>query len=167
MSKYKVGDQIYVKCRVVGISDEDDPVIELTDWGNRVAVAGEEICTKTYEDGLADAWEALQKSGRELMEIFGGLNIAGIMANNTPQEAIAKIKEYEASKEIRRGDEVVINGEYKGVVTNIAYGFCEVMWGEGSCGGFMPDALFKTGRNFVDKLDALLSEIGGENDGQD
>lgn len=107
MSRHKIGDQIYVKCKVVGFSDEDDPVIELTDWGNRVAVAGEEICTETYEDGVADAWKAARKivctdsdgglCGEELSKIFGTTDITNIIVNNTAQEAIAKIKAHDNS----------------------------------------------------------------------
>ena len=73
-----------------------------------------------YQRGLEDAWEAARKisvielngglTGKELMKIYGTMDIHKIYDDNTASEAIAKLKAYEekqkADNRIEVGDEV-------------------------------------------------------------
>ncbi len=80
---------------------------------------------KTYEQGLADAWEVLRKLQQmpctEFYKLFPccegmGNAITELIRRMTPAEAIAKIKAYEEKQdEIKVGDEIT-DGEKKCVV---------------------------------------------------
>ena len=73
---------------------------------------------EAYQRGLDDAWEAARKisvielngglSGKDMMKIYGTMDVHKIYDDNTASEAIAKLKAYEekAEDEIKVGDEV-------------------------------------------------------------
>lgn len=78
-------------------------------------ISEEEKKTKTYEDGLKDAWELAKKinctkgegvySSSELNSIFYTFDNGEIMADIPLEEVIAKIEAYEKrKKEIKAGD---------------------------------------------------------------
>ena len=79
---------------------------------------------KTYEQGLADAWEAARKiavnpknggfSVKQLNEIFGLGCIDNILSVYKPAEAVAKIKEYEDKQRIGKAaiDKAAIDSGY-------------------------------------------------------
>lgn len=126
-----------------------------------------------YELGLSDAWEAARKiemepnngglSFDEMSNIFKKTSAGAVFEDYTPQEAIAKIKAYEDSKEIKRGDEVDHQGLKSIVIRtcpDAVYTVTSIGTTPKYTGGDI-QRLVKTGRNFADKLDALLSEIGG------
>ena len=74
------------------------------------------------------------------------------------------MSKYKGSKEIRPGDEVTGKGR-TGIATADCAGWpalCHVMWRGGETIIMQRDRLEKTGRNFVDRLDALLGEIGAD-----
>jgi hypothetical protein len=86
-----------------------------------------ELCEeKTYEKGLADAWELAKKiqyslTSAQIEEIFGMEDDAQVMNTYTPQEALAKIEAYEREKEIKPTDIVEYNGK-NWVVTEVYKG---------------------------------------------
>lgn len=43
VNKCKAGDTVYVKCEVIRINEEGDPVIKLPDWGNHIAVSENDL----------------------------------------------------------------------------------------------------------------------------
>lgn len=115
MSKYKVGDKVLLQGEVIKIEKDNVPY----PYGIRIAnnagvefmFCEEEMISKTYEQGLNDAWELARKIENKLdiptaREIFEAYRIADILDNFTPQEALAKIEAYEESKAIKVGDVV-------------------------------------------------------------
>jgi len=113
MSKYKVGDKVFLEGEVTKIEKDNIPY----PYGIRIAknvefmFCEEEMISKTYEDGLNDAWELARKIENKLdiptaREIFDAYRIADILDNFTPQETLAKIEAYEESKAIKVGDVV-------------------------------------------------------------
>ena len=190
MSKHKVGDKFIVEIDNIMSSRKGEAygvkglkTLVFDDCGlGKLERYNDAVHTRTYEDGLADAWEAARKitcnkddgglCAEELCEIFGTVRPSNAMVDNTPQEAIAKIKEWEDSKEIKRGDEMVhvMDVNEKMIVTYIAVDN-DFIHGINRTGDLYscadPANWRKTGRNFADKLDALLGEIGGDTNGQD
>ena len=87
---------------------------------------------EAYQRGLDEAWKAARRisvielngglAGKELMKIYGTMDIHKIYDDNTASEAIAKLKAYEekqkADDKIEVGDEVNWLGDYF-IVTRI------------------------------------------------
>ena len=76
----------------------------------RQLVSESELISKTYSDGLNDAWELAKKiyyhnemSRDLLLDVFGACNI-NTLFKRTPQELVEKLKAYEESKTIKVGD---------------------------------------------------------------
>ena len=122
---------------------------------------------KTYEEGLNDAWELVKKiykmSESERYEMFN-IPVAftyDILFEVTPQEALAKIEEYEKNN-IKAGDEVrTFDNTYKGVVTvTRQIGDFYVLWDNGTSGTYTPKEVKKTGRTI--DIKSFLAEIGKE-----
>lgn len=124
---------------------------------------------KTYEDGLNEAWKAARKIAclssddgytmEELIEIFGLESISIIFKEQSANEAITKIKEYE--NRIGVGDEVKWqNGigviiEYDGYSTTVMKpnGTATIVYNE--------TALKKTGRHFP-QIEEVLKKLKEE-----
>lgn len=94
----------------------------------------EEAENKAYNRGLNDMWEVIKKvienedkggySIKMLRKLFGSYDVYNITRNYTPEEALAKIKEYEDKQkqdaEIKVGYEVYnLDRENKRIVTAI------------------------------------------------
>lgn len=118
---FKVGDEVLIKGEVVEVAkDVAYPIgVRLRCATVPMLFTEEELelSTKTYAQGLADAWDLAKKirvqpsnggiPKSELEEIFGTTFIDTIFKNNTYAEALAKIEAYEKEKsEIKVGDEV-------------------------------------------------------------
>lgn len=69
-----------------------------------------------YDKGLNDAWELAKKldymAMHELEEIFDVSFAQAVLEKLTPQEALAKLKDYEEQSVVKRGDCVKANGEF-------------------------------------------------------
>lgn len=139
--------------------------------------------SKTYEDGLNDAWSAarkvfvpVDKGGLSVAEIKQTFNKARapyhIFDNYSASEAIAKIKEYEENQkqsddEIKVGDEIYsLNKNYKSVVTAIfdtCRGVTAVYFTQnGKLAGDLLENLHKTGRHFPQIEEVLKQMQGGD-----
>ena len=133
---------------------------------------------KAYNRGLNDAWEVIKKITKDdsvggysiemMQELFGQTCVYDITHNYTPEEAIAKIREYENKEkqdaEIKVGDEVKHQG-FRSVVVRIAD---DCIYTISECGTTpkycKDDDLVKTGRHF-DEIAEVLAELrGAEND---
>ena len=119
---------------------------------------------KTYEDGLQDAWNVLKKAyemdAEEYEKCFSLEGGSGLM-DLPPQEAFAKIKAYEQSKEISVDDVVFIADEPEdlGCVISVEDdGTAYVLWNDGSGGHIVRKYLRKTGRN-MRAVQKLLDEL--------
>lgn len=114
MSKYKVGDEVNIKMIVDDFDSETGfyMAIEREDMINGMWLEESKIdkcVSKTYEDGLADAWELARKiadisTTKERADIFGyccnGITVTDVLRDFTPQQALAKIEAYEKSQQI-------------------------------------------------------------------
>ena len=180
MSKYKVGDRFTIEVQrirdngyyLIGKRRFENVDVEMAIPEHTLDVLAE--CSKqikTYEDGLVDAWEAarmIHENPDRIKKIFDNPFIDDILNSHAPQAIVAKIKAYEDSKEIRRGDEVTplhgANIKYgkKGIVFKESCVSVRVVWEDKDTTKIDKSLLTKTGRNFADKLDALLGEIGAD-----
>ncbi len=176
MSEYKVGDKVLVEARVVRkekrIGEYQIKINSYTDdsWVEKekiypLTAKDTNIPTKTYEDGLNEAWELAKKlflypheggyNSTELEEIFGRTEHLWKLS---PQEAAAKIAEWESRQDIHVGDLVRVGFGY-GVVTSVHKENCYVLWTDGSSGCRDKKYLTKTGRTI--DIAWLLAQIGG------
>lgn len=126
-----VGEEVLVKGRIVGIEDAvifKNYMVEFYP-GYTTSVGESCITDKTYEQGLADAWELAKKivlgieeggfSYRQLEEIFDASDSNEVFERFTLEEALAKIEAYEKEKEIKVGDVVHHMGGKTFIVTYI------------------------------------------------
>lgn len=113
---YKVGDEVFVKGEIVEvIKDVPYPIkVEVCCTTVPLLFTEEELFTvrKTYEQGLADAWELAKKIAKmsydECRDIFGKGGFHLVAYGFTVEEALAKIEAYEKKEnEIKVGDEVI------------------------------------------------------------
>ena len=122
--KYKVGDEVLVKAKIISGSRKY--------FGVEVECERFDVCEDNIvpvPDMTADeAWEIAKKiedmSCEKRREIFGTDHKDYIFQENTEKQAKAKIEAWEAEKEIKVGDEVALksdpcNNDYKFFVTYI------------------------------------------------
>lgn len=187
MKEIKQGDTIMVPFQVLEVREKKEypyylgydtsRIYASTEMLERFQQAtGREDSDKTYEDGLREAWEMARKiicntnhggfRVSELNEIFGSTEFDDVMGNYTPQEAAAKIAEWEDMKEICVGDvlrdrdtgkEVVVSCTKLRNKKNIF-----VIYQDGSCGEDEKSDFVKTGRTI--DIAGLLAQIGGTDD---
>ena len=178
--KYKVGDKVLMEMVVDEIRNNDyAPIwvsLEREDTTDGMWLKEEQIdkyaykgASKTYEDGLADAWRLARKicgdgedtiDGCTLGNIFEFGNTCHIMNNNTYQEALAKIEAYEESKAIKVGDvveRISLTGTY--IVTRVTDDHASIMDGYGFMEETYLDRLKKTGRHI--DITSILEQIRG------
>ena len=180
MSKYKAGDTVYVKCKI--LKAVDDGCYTVKDWGNPNDGSGVRHIY-TNEDKMSDisadeAWEVAQKivcdqcyggmPDSDLNSIFGTRNTSLILADNTAEEAKAKIKAWEkANENLKVGD--VVYGEDEpdalGIVVREPHAnHVYILWNDGSCGDTCIDSenfrIKKTGQHI--DIQGILEQIGGE-----
>lgn len=177
MKEFKVGDKALVEMSVVGWDkiNGDYQIRPKADtrnfWASKEIV--HPMAAKTYEDGMREAWELAKKiicnieygglHTSELEQIFGYTEFDDVLKNYTPQEAAAKIAEWERKQEIRVGDilqdkdtgkEVVVSHTESREAKNIF-----VIFPDGSCGECEAKDFTKTGRTI--DIAGLLAQIGG------
>lgn len=171
--KYKVGDEVLVKARIMDLNNSRNHKYKVKsadnkspdDMARHIYIRGEDI-VPVPDTTAEEAWEIAKKlfadySNAELDDIFGkGWSFPQLM-EMTPHEAKTKIKAWEAEKEIKVGDEVEFDGEI-GVVTKTdgAEGFYSLLFKNGETGAYQAKRLKKTGRHI--DIDGLLKQIGGD-----
>lgn len=173
MSKYKVGDKVLLEAEVTKIEKDNIPY----PYGIRIAkgvefmFGEEEMISKTYEDGLNDAWELARKirldvsvggyTLSELKEIFD-MSEYDVIKTFTPQEALARIEAYEESKAIKVGDVVhhINSDEDAIVVCKCNDGRYKLMFGDFDISTNKVSEFTKTGRHI--DISSLLEQIRGE-----
>jgi len=169
---FKVGDEVLIKGKVGDVDIERDgfPYWVFAPHGMGYWLSEEDITDKTYEKGLADAWELAKKiyhapcegglENREIEEIFD-CKFGSVTHKYTAEEALAKIEAYEKEKEIKVGSIVeFIGGANKGVVTLVrTKGDFFVLWDNGTADTYKANELRNTGRT-AEGLTDLLRQIG-------
>ena len=157
MKKFKVGDEVLVKARIV----EDGPFVYGLAADKYFVEVQKDKVISAYSITAEEAWELAKKillyPDHELEEIFGRTEP---LLELTPQEAKAKIEAWEQEIKIRVGDVVDHNGEI-GIVTNTddTEGFYNVLYGNGSTSAHDRRNLKKVGRHI--DITGLLNQIGG------
>ena len=186
MGKFKKGDSVFLRAKIVREDKADGEYLAVLEaYGLSLYLDEHSIYPikhvdesekgKNYDDGLREAWGLAKKiicnieygglHTSELEQIFGYAEFDDVLKNYTPQEAAAKIAEWEDGREIRFRDEVIYggNGNRRGVVTKEHTGFsddeCCVLWSDGGVGTPLKSRLTKTGRHI--DIAGLLAEIGG------
>jgi len=137
----------------------------------------EEAEEKAYNRGLNDMWEVIKKvmenedkggySIKMLRKLFGSYDVYNITHNYTPEEALAKIKEYEDKQEqFAVGDEVYSDAfDDKGIITHITADkvSCVCIICNGSTMMKVgTNGLHKTGRHFPEIAEVLAELRGAE-----
>lgn len=175
--KYEVGDEVLVKCKVIGdlkygrykVTNSSNSKIGCETVRHLFPIFKEIYPVKKEPDMTAEeSWDIANRitastshgglNVMELVEIFGTASYGEIFKQNTPSEAKAKIEAWEAEKEIKVGDVVKdCNGKI-GVV--VSKGTSDnVIFGDGSTWNYTERTLEKTGRHI--DIDGLLKQIGG------
>lgn len=181
MSKYKVGDKVLMEMVIDEVRNNDYAPIWVTlerdDRSDGMWLKAEQIdkyVSKTYEDGLNDAWELARKlycdiKTHELKEIFdcksnhyvdNSIVFGWILNELTPQEALAKIEAYEESKAIKVGDVVYADGVQGVVIDIISDEGCYTYNENGCVEEHKYNYLKKTGRHI--DITQILEQIRGE-----
>lgn len=131
MYKYKIGDSVLLKGIITDVDTERGEIapyeIELLNESLTYAdeIEIELLSSKTYEDGLKEAWEIARKIENQLgstilVSIFGSSRIADILDNFSIQEVMEKINDYEATNTIKVGDVVKVQSDSEYVVVATA-----------------------------------------------
>jgi hypothetical protein len=137
MSKYKIGDKVYLEGKISEYDERDNTYcVEYSDYHKISHIT---YCLKDdvlhptdelYNKGLNDAWELAKKiilpshmggyTTDEFKNIFGKNTYISAISDFTPQEALAKVKKYEEHNVIKVGDVVRLKGcSVEGIVTRI------------------------------------------------
>lgn len=174
--KYKIGDIVLVEAEIVETSPGEPGYLVKTERGSDKWVYEREIHpmdSRTYEDGLNEAWELAQKvamlpadgglKAENIREIFDVGALAEAFKRNTYTEAVTKIAAWEDSKQIHVGDVVETSCE-TGIVTNFASDWVTVLLSTGAALCVPRENITKTGRHI--DIAGLLAEIGGEDDAE-
>lgn len=173
--KYKVGDEVLVKCKINYVDNDASLPYEVSRAGCiprfskplYILARDDDIETMSAEE----AWEIAKKlfadySNSELDEIFGkGWSFPKLM-ELTPQQAKAKIEAWEAEKEVKAGDEVefddTANDLHRSMYVTSKYNntdYCGICRnGDTYC--VHKSELKKTGRHI--DITGLLNQIGGD-----
>lgn len=168
MSKYKVGDKVLVEGVLKRIDENCDyPYqVRIADV-HKIYFSEDELkdASKTYEDGLNDAWELAKKlynlDCNTLEDIYGvDGGFYGLMKKYTAQEALAKIEAYEESKAIKVGDVVVADDGVKCVAIDFTSDDDVIVLNENGCAEAHLKSVFKKTGRHID-IEHLLEQIRG------
>lgn len=130
-----------------------------------------EAYQRGVEDRCNETWKVARKisvielnsglTGKELMKIYGTMDIHKIYDDNTASEAIEKLKAYEekqkADEEIKVGDEVIDEDDEKFWVTKIHNGIVEGIVANGEVTCTYLDVTERTGRHI--DIEKILNEM--------
>lgn len=149
MGKYNIGDKVYLEGKISEYDGNDNTYhVKYSDYCERSQTScwiKEEVLhtmDDAYNKGLNDAWELVKKivgspsdggyTCNELVEIFGIVN-KSILNAYTPQEALAKVKEYK--DKIKVGDVIRLKGNtHEAIVTRANEIDIYYLFRDGSCG---------------------------------
>ena len=166
--QYKVGDEVLIKGRILVVdhTDRDYPYEVRIDeksienlWISEDMIAE----SKTYAQGLADAWELAKKILNMkidvAVEVFDCTRLFDVMDKFNPEEALAKLESYEKEKEIKVGDVVSFEDETKALVVDEALEKAVFVFTENGCVEKWDRTLLKKTGKHID-IESLLKQIG-------
>ena len=175
MSKYKIGDKVYLEGKISEYDENDNTYhVDYSDYCERSQTScwiKEEVLHTTddaYNKGLNDAWELAKKivlsegdggySCDELENIFGYRSPASVLKVFTPQKSLAIVKAYEDERnKITVGDVVKLKGTtHEAIATRVTETNICFLFRDGSCGTLHAEKDFeKTGKHF-DSIDEFM-----------
>lgn len=169
--KYKVGDEVLVKARIIEANNTKTipyTIIREKSTGstfNCMRVKESDI-VQNPDMTAEEAWEIAKKillypaygglNSTELEEIFGETEHLWEL---TPQEAKAKIEAWKEQKEIKVGDVVKVDSKNALVMRIDGGEECIMLFENGDSWCIRMNALKKTGRHI--DIEGLLKQIGG------
>lgn len=175
MSKYKIGDKVYLECEVSKIDMSDNTYrLKYEDYmdehSSTYSVTDKVLhpADESYSKGLNDAWELAKKiiiqpddggyTAQELEELFRTIVPSEVFAAFTPQEALAKVKEYEDKcNEIKKGDVVkLIGSTHEAIVTRVSVTSLYFLFKDGSCGSLSAKEDFEKTSKHFDSIDEFM-----------
>jgi len=168
MSDFKVGDKVYLEGKINEYDENDNTCCvdycdyykntRTTNWVKDDAL---HPVNESYNKGLNDAWELARKivlpmdkggyTADELRNIFSKNTYMAAMSDFTPQEALAKVKEYEERNKFSVGDVIKLKGTtHEAILTRVTETNICFLFRDGSCGSFSAKEDFeKTGEHFA------------------
>lgn len=171
MGKYNIGDKVYLEGKISEHDESDNTYcVDYSDYWKRSQTScwiKEEVLhtmDDAYNKGLNDAWELARKivllerdggySTQELKRILGYGGYESVLKAFTPQEALAKVKEYK--DKIKVGDVIRLKGNtHEAIVTRANVIDIYYLFRDGSCGRFYAEKdLEKTGH--FDSIDEFM-----------
>ena len=179
---YEVGDKVFIEGKVHSLYNGISVVVEIN--GKTVLVDRKQVrpidesrldYTNGHIDGMNATWETARLicnnvcdggiSTEDLETIFGTMDSAYIMRDNTASEAATKIAEWEEKqKTIYVGDVVqkkdTTIDAYNGVVITSNNNLRWVLWEDGQLYAYDVCELKKTNRTI--NIDDFLKQIGGQ-----
>lgn len=177
MSDFNVGDKALMDVEVINTSNLEPKYYVKTGWGASEWVFENEIHhepTKTYEDGLREAWDTARRivcesqsedslSNNDIYKIFDTNSFQNIFSL-TAARAAEKIRLWENENRIHVGDVCKLNGGKKVLVTKNYYlnnsENCKLLYPNGDVSSASVQALTKTGRSI--NIQAVFDEINNE-----
>lgn len=177
MSKFNVGDKVYLECEVIR-KDMRDNTYRLKykncygcgDKDSETDYVKDDVLHSAddYNKGLNDAWELAKKivlytgdggyTWQELTRIFGEGDCGDVLKAFTPQEALAKAKAYEDERnEIRVGDVVKLKGtSHEAIVTRVSVTSLCFLFKDGSCASLSAKEDFEKTDKHFDSIDEFM-----------
>lgn len=166
MSKYKVGDKVLLEGEIVEMNNNHHFPYKVKFINDAEEIFSENelsIISKTYSDGLADAWELARKVNAMSEDEFDKcFNFDWQCTTDfTYQEVLAMVEAYEKEKEIKVGDVVTCFNDYKGVVLDCddEQELVDVFSENGCVDGLVFSDVKKTGRHI--DISSILEQIRG------
>lgn len=158
---YKVGDKVLIEGKINKIEYGLDFLVHVDVDGKNIIIEEDKVTSKTYEDGLADAWELARKVNAMSEDEFDKcFNFDWQCTTDfTYQEILAMVEAYEESKAIKVGDVVYANGVQGVVIDIISDDDCYIYDENGCIEVVKFEKINKTGRT-VD-IEHLLEQIRG------
>lgn len=168
--KYKVGDEVFVRCKIINVCPGSTVPYEVISTNCNPGFAKPlyiAVGDDAIEDMTADeAWEIAKElfadySNVELDEIFGkGWSFLKLM-ELTPHEAKARIEAWKVENDIKVGDVVNVCGGI-GVVTSFGTdgNSIHVIYSDGIVNSYRKDKDIKKTGSHID-IDWFLEQIGG------
>lgn len=133
---------------------------------NIIMTRSQECYEEGHKDGINTAWKVLREilmyPATSIREIFGTEKLGEIITKYSVEEMEEKLRDYGA-RQVRVGDEVVING-YAHVVTRVTDRGIDTVRCDGQTYFFYKDTwdeLLRTGRHFYE-LEIILKALRGD-----
>lgn len=176
MSEFNIGDKVYLEGKISEYDEKDNTYcVDYSDYHKFTHTScwiKDDVlypADEDYNKGLNDAWELAKKivlprrdggySWQKFERIFDYRDYDSVLKAFTPQEALAKVKEYEERDEIKVRDVVKLKGlSCKAIVTRVTETNIYLLFKDGSCAfRCYKEGFEKTDEHF-DSIDEFMKQ---------